>query len=393
MGGSASFLGARLVGLASLRHDAVRRLWGTVGVPGETAIWEGVGSRLAGLQALRAFAAYLVVIDHALLALVAGSVLPDHVKAVAYRLGDAGVFIFFVISGFIIARSGQQDRDIDGAVRFFMRRLRRIVPLYWLATFVYVARLWLDGNMPSVADLTRSLLFLPYFNDAQMLRPVLAQGWTLNFEMYFYLLFAACLVLGRRSGMVVLGAMLIVPVLYGALAGWQEPGGDAAQLFLSSPVVVFFLLGIAVQSFERRLRPVSSAWMFTGTVVIIGLAAYLIWGSAADDVFFCAMMVLAPLAVVLVITAKPQPQGGLWSALVKAGDASYATYLTHGFVVGPLAALFVTFGLDGAWVAIFLVVCVVAASRFGWLSYRFVERPLSELLRPSRERLAAERAN
>src|ERR1700743_3794055 len=92
------------------------------------------GSKFCFLQALRAIAAWMVIADHALLAVTRGDP-SSSVTSLAWALGDGGVYIFFVISGFIMVHISWNDFGQPGAAqRFMRRRIVRIVPLYWLAT-------------------------------------------------------------------------------------------------------------------------------------------------------------------------------------------------------------------------------------------------------------------
>ena len=151
---------------------------------------------LLNVQALRALAAFMVVCVHIqALALMAGA------PAKVTEAGNAGVDLFFVISGFIMVFT--TGRKPMGPAAFFGARLRRIAPLYWsmtLAVFL-VARLApsLVQNTPTdIGRLVASILFVPELRPDGTMRPVVFVGWTLNFEMAFYVLFALGLFAPRR---------------------------------------------------------------------------------------------------------------------------------------------------------------------------------------------------
>ncbi|MBO0809499.1 MAG: acyltransferase, partial [Actinobacteria bacterium] len=96
------------------------------------------GNRLAWLDALRGFAALCVVFDHA------GSVMFWHVRAVTYQwidTGQYGVFVFFLVSGYIVPASLERK----GSVRtFWVSRVFRLYPLYVLALVAGLV-LWRTG--------------------------------------------------------------------------------------------------------------------------------------------------------------------------------------------------------------------------------------------------------
>jgi exopolysaccharide production protein ExoZ len=116
-----------------------------------------------------------------------------------FNTGGAGVDIFFVISGFVMIISSQSllTRS-DGWKQFGLRRIVRIVPLYWSLLTLKLVTLLL---VPSVLRVTHiapwaiigSYLFVPSFNHDGDIAPILFVGWTLNFEMFFYLLLAIAL--------------------------------------------------------------------------------------------------------------------------------------------------------------------------------------------------------
>jgi exopolysaccharide production protein ExoZ len=125
------------------------------------------------IQYLRAVAALAVVLYHA------GGLRHGDTFAV----GAAGVDIFFVISGFVMWSTSSAHPQ--SAREFFIRRLARVAPMYWLLTLLLVAgALLVPAAFPRLKletfHTTLSLLFIPArspVND-QLLWPVLVQGWT-----------------------------------------------------------------------------------------------------------------------------------------------------------------------------------------------------------------------
>ncbi len=139
--------------------------------------------RFSSIQTLRALAAL--------------SVLFYHESSTKFTVGAVGVDIFFVISGFIMGTIGYRETPLD----FMMKRIIRIVPLYWLVT----AAVCLVSLIPGVfhqfscdlPSLLQSLFFIPYVNQAGHIEPLMVPGWTLNYEMFFYAVFAVGLAIRR----------------------------------------------------------------------------------------------------------------------------------------------------------------------------------------------------
>src|SRR5580658_7850078 len=95
--------------------------------------------KLAQLQILRAVAASLVIVDHAVGTLVKEGYLPGIYKPISFLFGGLGVSVFFVISGLIMMRtSADEFGKPKAAGRFAFRRIVRVAPLYWIATLVVV---------------------------------------------------------------------------------------------------------------------------------------------------------------------------------------------------------------------------------------------------------------
>ena len=166
---------------------------------------------------LRGLAALLVVFHHSIIQLAP---VRDHYAHVEF--GQAGVDIFFVISGFVIYLSNAKGRL--GSGEFLKRRIIRIVPLYWLATLAVVAvavvapRFFATTTL-TAQDVAQSLLFVPAYSAAfpGQIWPVLVPGWSLNYEMFFYLVFAVGLLVARERLLLFLVATLGILVVAGLL--------------------------------------------------------------------------------------------------------------------------------------------------------------------------------
>jgi exopolysaccharide production protein ExoZ len=149
---------------------------------------------LSSIQVLRGVAAVMVVLFHVL----------------GFQIGSAGVDIFFVISGFIMFHTNREVFGHAGAaILFLKRRILRVAPLYWLCT---AFALWPKTELKTLAA---SVLFVPVRSGDGSIHTVLAPGWTLNFEMFFYIVFAAGLVLPRKYGLPAIVATLSGLILLG----------------------------------------------------------------------------------------------------------------------------------------------------------------------------------
>lgn len=321
--------------------------------------------RLHALQYLRAAAALAVVYSHA-----AGSV-PAFV-AVLPQGGSFGVDVFFVISGFImvwIAKPG------DTPARFLANRVRRVVPLYWFFTLAMAAILLLaPGLFRNTAfdlpTLLTSLAFWPHASASHPgeLWPLVAPGWSLNYEMYFYVLFAASLFAPARWR--VAGVIAAIAGVY-ALA--HALPGDAPLLVFHREAVVFeFALGMGLAVAWRRGFGVSPA---VGAALLVAGFAWLVFAPPMTHFLKLSL----PSLLVLVGTLAVRAPAVRWATLL--GDSSYALYLSHIFVLGaadklilPSVVAVLGDGAASAWtfVALACLACtlvgiVVHLTIDGWL--------------------------
>jgi exopolysaccharide production protein ExoZ len=325
------------------------------------------------VQALRAIAALLVVAFHAVdawslrvLGRSADTVWPN---------GSAGVDIFFVISGLVMVISANGIADRQGAWRIFLhQRIIRIVPLYWIMTTAKVIAVL---ALPALVMRTRldlpyvvgSYLFLPVTDSMGSMFPVLPVGWTLNYEMLFYLLVAVALALRRPI------LLIATPVL--AVFALDSIGGGLGGF--ANTIVVEFLFGVLIGTAVRHGRrlpfwPAVSllglGFVFIVTLpVVTGILRPITWGLPA------ACIVAGAVAL------EDQLSGMIPRSLRNAGDASYSIYLMHPFVI-PVVFLVVARTLpETLWLPATICAGLLASIGIGRIGFIWIERPLLRWLR------------
>lgn len=337
--------------------------------------------RFDNLQGLRGFAALLVLVEHTANAISTrflGTTPQD--SPLAIFPFAAGVDIFFVISGFIIAFSSRSLFAKPGAWKsFLLRRLARVVPLYWLMTGVMIcaliligSRAWSDASWSSVAA---SFIFLPAGNADGLTAPILAIGWTLNYEMAFYALFAVALCFPQRIALIFIVGMLVLVVALGKLF---EPATLALQ-FWTNPVVLEFAAGVCLYELHRAGKlalpgiaqlflSLAALFCFTMTAGEPGPWRWIVWGGPA------ALLVAAALG-----TASLQSKLARVSS--RAGDWSYGIYLTHFPIVmiGAMACQILLPQAIWVWFGLFPIFVLIATLAAAALLNRTVERPFMDL--------------
>lgn len=321
---------------------------------------------LNALQALRGCAALLVVADHAIdnMFTKGGAIADPDLLGLGYFLGSLGVAVFFVISGFVMMYAHGDDFGQAGAPsRFAGRRIGRIAPIYWFMTILYAGWLALTHRAPGLIDIGRSLVFWPYGSvGAPYGHPVLGQGWTLDYEAFFYLIFGLALFLRRGLPCVFSVFALLVA---GHLSGLF--GSENLLAFWSDPITLYFLAGLALGLVQRRARlPLNfygalgaAVLLLTGaiaTAAVVGPNALI--GTAVAD--FCCVA-----AVATCILAGERPGEGWVLRLAKSlGDATYAIYLSHTLVIALCLGLSRAAGLHPP-IALFVFLMLPVTSVVG----------------------------
>lgn len=342
------------------------------------------GNKLEALQVLRAIAAGMVVYVHAL------STYKDKVAAIDsldwnYGFGELGVKIFFCISGYIIFSSSQSLIPGWSSVNYFLRRrLIRIAPLYWCATLVYAAKLALQGLAPKIDALVFSLFFVPFSDDAGLMRPVLGAGWTLNYEILFYFVLGFTLFGSRKFRLPIVVLFMALLVLTRGLGLLEQSVNFIVNAFflLSESYLLFFVFGAMVLPLSRmeaiKYLPRFN-WKVTCFLVLLLLSVlvfFSVFFKLTSVVLLSLELIICALSVLFCVLAKNTTETTLVEQrVVMAGDGSYSTYLTHGFVMGPAARILgvVPFGISpGVFAGSMVIVCTVV----GMFLFKYFEYPL-----------------
>jgi peptidoglycan/LPS O-acetylase OafA/YrhL len=345
----------------------------------------GRHTTIVEIQHLRALAVLLVVLAH-IHQSDARFFSAPLLDRTAY-FGFAGVDVFFVLSGFIIHHLYRGHAGFD--LRYFLNRLNRILPLYWIFTALALAGYFAIGDSLTRSvgelDLIASLTLIPAHQP-----PVLMVGWTLTHELYFYAAYGVMLMLPVRYRV---WAALAWAVATAAYVAAPIAGGPWLALIFS-PFNLLFLGGALIAEFRSSLAGLRWPALVLATGgAVLGLVWTHINGMDALANGVERVGVFAPFAV-----------GAAWAWLAwsprlpglaaRIGDWSYAIYLSHLLAIGVLARLLPGF-VDGAiWSSpLFYAIALAACLMLGALTHTLVEQPLLKLGKAAIRRLvpAAER--
>jgi exopolysaccharide production protein ExoZ len=336
--------------------------------------------QLNGIQYLRGLAALLVVAEHANVVIGLPKYFDKQAIPFEFYGGPAGVDLFFVVSGFIIAYITLEPSSLHprvGIGDFLWRRFARIVPFLWLCVAGYAALRFVgrDGSFESGPYLRAVTLF--------PIGPVNpSQAWTLRHELLFYLVFSCAF---WRSGprLVLVGAWMLSPILFFSTFGPARPTAEYELLgFAFSRLNLLFGFGFAVSlAYLRRpqwfVGSVSDGMpLLTGLcglyLALFILIAYSHLNTA--DVLLAGVGAGLILCVALRVRAGPEP--GLFDRAGHAlGDASYAIYLTHGAVISAVLGVWSRLAPNTS-VLLVLLVCISGSLAIGIFIHQYVERPM-----------------
>lgn len=331
---------------------------------------------------------------HLLRALAALGVVYFHITStagldLAWDVGSRGVDVFFVISGFIIAYIGAKKPE-----HFFVRRLIRIVPFYWAATLVVftaatVLPQFFRSTDASLQHLLPSLLFFPHLSASGEVQPTLILGWSLNFEMYFYVLFALALLLSTRWAPVLCVAGIVAVVLIGKLLGPVSTAFD----FYARTTSLEFCYGIGVYYVlawcERRKAILADSTVLKRVVVLALIAsavAIVLLEKHYKDSVPRYLAGGLPAAVIVLSALLLERLFGIFSRSRIAwllGEASYVIYLIHPYIVfGVLRLLLPRTGdLSLAMDVVVIAGLLALTSTISILIHLLFEKPVMAFLR------------
>ena len=332
-------------------------------------------TKFDGIQSLRFVAALLVVVTHS--TFYAGERLDHGIQT--WSFGTVGVDIFFVISGFVMVIStGGLEGTKDGWKYFGMRRIVRIVPMYWIATTIKLLTLIAIPSAILHAQLDPgktilSYLFLPSRNFEGRVEPLLGVGWTLTFEMFFYFVFTIALLVRVKP----IWFCAIVLSLC-ALGNIVRPDEWAPALVYLDPILLYFLIGMAVGQWtrDRSVRRLV-AWM--SYVAALWLVIPLADGEfSGGDAYFLTRHLSVAVLVIVVVACEGWMSGRIPRPVIFMGDASYSLYLFHPLIapIVPVVLGMIGIRIGGLSVVLSILAAVVGAA----LVFRFVERPITRYL-------------
>lgn len=232
-------------------------------------------NRIGSLDGLRAVSIVLVMISH--LVGIKAFFISERIGRIL-DLGELGVRVFFVISGFLITSILLKELDKTGSIdlkRFYFRRTLRIFPPYYLFLFVLIAAQAIGLIILNPGDVSHALTYTSNYNPS---RPwIIGHTWSLAVEEQFYLLWPALLLLlGKRKGLwLALAFVVVAPAirlgLYQAFPDVRSGIGQRFETVADSIAMGCLLAGCRayLHSLARYRQALNSTTAFLATILIV----------------------------------------------------------------------------------------------------------------------------
>ena len=299
-------------------------------------------------------------------------------------IGWSGVDLFFVISGFVMTYTVRYHHY--SRMGFLFRRIARIVPMYWAVTLLTAA---LALFAPSIFKTThfgwsnfiQSCLFFPSRDPINgEIKPLLHLGWTVNFEMLFYVLFSLLLnvTAWKRTAALLFGFGILIMI-----RSFAHPT-LAPLIAWGDPVTLEFVFGCAVAADYINFSQPRFSLIAAITLLVTSICLIIVGSSLDDGLGFRWFFRGIPAAgIVLAAVAIGRSRMIQSSFLHRIGDATYSIYLTHIFVVMGIRKLWLAANLpttDGS-TYFFVAACLLLAGIVGVYTYEHIEKRLTQVAR------------
>jgi peptidoglycan/LPS O-acetylase OafA/YrhL len=273
-----------------------------------------INNHKTNIDLLRILAAVAIILSHISGEFTLRNYDNNFIKLIVNNYGflSSGVDLFFVISGYVIMLN--INSKYNKPIAFLKGRIRRIVPIYWMLTLM-VLLLNLFTNFLSISNIPianferiiASLFFVTQFTGNTS--PIIQQGWTLEYEMFFYILVFLTMFIQNRN----LGLVCIFAVVLGlAFSGFY--------------LMLEFLGGIFVYQIQKK-RLVKNFGTFPLVLGILLLTPGVFGIVTLDH----RLYFILPYSLILLGALNIKQIKG--SFIVFLGELSYPMYLVQGLTI------------------------------------------------------------
>lgn len=318
---------------------------------------------ISGIHLLRGLAAFLVLIYH----IYYVSKIYVEYNIWLFEVLYIGVDIFFVVSGFVmffILHRGLDKVSLsEYRIKFIRDRFFRIVPLYCFFTIVFFLAnnlLYNNDNQKtfSLLELVKSLLFIPYGSDGIVSPPVLGVGWTLNYEILFYLVIFISLSVTKH----VFTAVTLIFAGFILLGLFDIRHSSVYITYISNPIIIEFILG----AFIANLYIMNRYWLKIAAVVLILAPITLLFvGLEHFSIVSQRALIAGSISGCIVSIALLASSKSFMNLSIEnrffyfLGSSSYIMYLIHHPILSFLGKAFSYFKIVNNLMLFYAISCIV----------------------------------
>ncbi|HAG2010301.1 TPA: acyltransferase [Salmonella enterica] len=343
---------------------------------------------LKSIQSLRAIACILVILSHYQTFIYLDSVNLNS-RLHFFDWGASGVDLFFVISGFIMAYTTKnKPNGVTQSVNFLLKRAKRILPAYYfwlLFSFAFGGAMSIFHYPEKLSSLISAITFQPNIPDTPP-NYIADDGfyiarWTLNYEIYFYIIFSLSLLFSKNVKLVLCWGMLstlAIPFYFTGHITLSTMGycfKSVQYMFYTNPIILEFLMGIIACYLYEKL-PFITENLSLCLLILVVIALTFSFASNLTPPFnlwtgfaFSVILILCLKCENILFTKTPR-------FILAIGDMSYSLYLSHL----PIAFIFrknlpnMFYSLPSQ--IIMVCIMIIATLTLGRLSYKYIERNL-----------------
>jgi peptidoglycan/LPS O-acetylase OafA/YrhL len=313
--------------------------------------------------------------------------------------GGFGVDIFFVISGFVIAFMVSKDTN-----NFFIKRFLRITPLYIIATLTMALAciIFPDKINHAVSNFPafiKSIFFIPYKIETKFepSGPILGQGWTLNYEMFFYLVMAICIAFVKNKNYLGKICALVLAAIFAAL---NIIDSDVFLLkYYQDSLFPEFIYGIVLYYLYEYFRKKNKDYFLIKNAIInsalfgiiaIGSFIYLVgdgiynWHIIKNRNIYCGIPSLVLVLAFLNLETQIKKNKFI-NICMDIGDASYVLYLFHTFMIMFFTRILfarIIENNNSLIMSIIMEIIIMFSTVMGSIIiYKIIDKPIQKILR------------
>ena len=349
--------------------------------------------RIDVIQLLRGIAAILICVFH-LKGLF--NTATTHYGTTLFGGGAIGVLLFCIISGFIIYYTTRKSDGSPLYVKNFMiKRLIRIIPLYYIMVlfWVFAYDTHLDYFSKDIMTLVKTFSFVPMFDSPAgpaYGMPPLKVGWSLNYEIFFYIIIAATLFVKRFRWEMVFavfaGLVILIPLLSRGFVSFNPSinyhFGFLYLSLMTNPILLYFAVGVALGILFESSFEIRAKWIQT-SLLILSIFLFLLTYFRVSPMFnnfFINLFICGTLVFALLFFNK---NNGIRvpALFVYLGDMSYSLYLIHPTIVIVFPRFLRLLGIGGKLNGtIYFFVLMIVILSLAVLSYELIEKRLLKKL-------------